>query len=319
MSSCLILNADDFGLTRGINRAIEELFRAGAITSATMMATGPAFDDAVRIAHANPGLGIGCHIVLTDGIPVLHPAEIPTLLGPDGKSFRSSLLDFQLAAVTGALNEDEICREAQAQIAKLQRAGLDVTHIDTHKHTHIFPSVARPLLFVAERSRIGAIRNPFEQAWSRGLGHPGIIRRAEVALLAPLRRKFAALPQIRSGAVATTDGTIGMSATGRLDRGTLESILQRMPHGTWEMVLHPGYNDSDLDKVTTRLRSTREIEMQALLDVFGNQPDSSGNQKFTNGAHLPTPELIHYGALGPFARLRELRQFKPNTGHEVLL
>jgi predicted glycoside hydrolase/deacetylase ChbG (UPF0249 family) len=309
MPARLILNADDFGLTPGINRAIEELHRAGALTSATLMASGPAFDDAVAVARRNPALGVGCHIVLTDGIPVLHPDEIPSLLGPDGKTFRSSLLDFHLAVLRGKVKVEHLCREMQAQVARLQRAGIDVTHLDTHKHTHILPQIARPLLFVAERARIGAVRDPFEEPWSRSLGHAKLLRRLEVAALHPLRRKFAAIPQIRTGAVATTDGTIGISATGRLDRSTLRAILKHMPpHGTWELVTHPGYNDSDLDRVTTRLRTHRNIEREALLEAFASESPQPN-----------APELIHYAALGPYARVRELEQFEPNNGHEAML
>src|SRR6202453_1019094 len=94
MPARLIINADDFGLTRGVNRAIAELHQAKALTSATLMATGAAFDDAVALAHANPALGVGCHVTLTDGIPVSSPQSIPTLLGPNGKNFRSSLSNF---------------------------------------------------------------------------------------------------------------------------------------------------------------------------------------------------------------------------------
>src|ERR1700676_991583 len=90
----LILNADDFGLTHGINRAIGELHSAGVLTSATLMANGPAFDNAVEAAHSHPALGVGCHIVLTDGAPVSPPNSIRSLLGSDGKNFRTSLIDF---------------------------------------------------------------------------------------------------------------------------------------------------------------------------------------------------------------------------------
>src|ERR1700678_2360716 len=123
MASRLIINADDFGLTPGVNRAIAELHQARVLTSATLMATGPAFDDAVAVAHANHTLGVGCHIVLTDGIPVSHPESIPTLLGPDGKTFRLSLIDFLQALLRGSISEEDITREAAAQIQKLQRAG----------------------------------------------------------------------------------------------------------------------------------------------------------------------------------------------------
>lgn len=296
----IIVNADDFGLTPGINRAVEELYRAGVLTSATLMANGPAFDDAVEVAQRNPGLAIGCHVVLTDGIPVSHPLDIPSLMGPDDKTFRASLVDFFWAVLRGRVKETDVAREAYAQIARLQRAGIDVTHVDTHKHTHMLTGVARPLLFVAERARVGAVRNPFEQAWSLRLGLGSPIRKLEVRLLAPLQRKFLALPQVKSGAVATTDGTVGISATGQLNRDALRRLLEAMPAGTWELVTHPGYNDADLARVETRLRDTRDIERKALL------------------AELPrhAVELTNFGTLGPFAQVRAVQQFVPNSGHE---
>lgn len=265
----LILNADDFVLTGGINRAIAELYRAGALTSATLMASGPAFEDAVATARSNPGLSIGCHVVLTDGTPVSEPKDIPTLLGPDGRHFRSSLLSFLFAVISGRVREEEIARETFAQVQRLQQAGLDVTHLDTHKHTHILPRVARALLQVAEQTGVPAVRNPFEHSWSLAVSRSSLVRRLQVRLMAHLRKSFEALPQICSGAVVTSDGTIGISATGHLDQACLESLLTAMPEGTWELVCHPGYNDSDLDQVATRLRETREIEREALLSLFG--------------------------------------------------
>ena len=313
MAPRLILNADDFGLTRGINRAIAELHAAGALTSATLMANGPAFDDALDVARAHPALGVGCHIVLTDGTPLCHPQSIPSLLGADGKTFRPSLLDFLIAAHRGIVREDDIAREAAAQIQRLQRAGIDVTHVDTHKHTHILPNVARPLLFVAERAGIGAIRNPFEEPWSLRISHSDPVRRLQVWLMSHLRPRFEQLPQIRSGSIQTTRGTIGISATGRLDEALLRNIVRELPEGVSELVLHPGYNDRDLDSVTTRLRASREIERDALLSVFAPQPAAS------NSSHLSRPQLISYGELGTQGLLRELHQHVPNTGYETIL
>ena len=339
----LILNADDFGLTPGINRAIAELHHAGALTSATLMANGPAFDDAVAIAHANPNLGIGCHIVLTDGSPLSHPDTVPTLLGGDGKTFRTSISDFLFAVLFNQVDPDDIIREATAQVQRLQRAGIDVTHLDTHKHTHILPSVAKPLLFVAERCGVSAIRNPFEQPWSLAIGHADPLRRLQLKLLAPLRKRFQALPQIRDGSITTTDGTLGISATGHLDEQTLRQLLAAMPDGLWELVSHPGYNDRDLDAITTRLRLTREIERNALLNVFSKSTSNPGAPHLASEIWVSTeskaspinpspessiliedspkpnlPELIHYGKLGRTGVLRELGQFTPNTGHERL-
>ena len=267
----LILNADDFGLTRGINRAIAELHALCALTSATLMASGPAFDDAVAIAHAHPTLGVGCHIVLTDGTPISPPHTIPTLLGPDGKTFRPKLTHFVRDLFLNRIAEADIAREASAQIERLQHRGIIVTHLDTHKHTHIFPRVARPLLAVAERTRVPAIRNPFEQPWSLALSNSTLLRRAQLRMIHHLRPRFLALPQIKSGSILTTDGTLGISATGHLDPTTLSAILNAMPDGLWELVCHPGYNDRDLDAITTRLRNTREVERTALLTTFAQQ------------------------------------------------
>ena len=283
----LIINADDFGLTPGVNRAIAELHQAGALTSTTLMATGSAFDDAVATARANPTLGVGCHIVLTDGVPVSPPESIPTLLGPDRKTFRPSLIDFVQALLRGKINTGDIEREAAAQIQKLQHAGIQVTHIDTHKHTHLFPGVLHPLLRLAEQHSVRAIRHPFEQSWSLALGHGNRIRRLQVKLLGNLKTRFERQPQIRNAHVLTTNGTIGISATGNLYNQTLHEILYAMPaEGTFEFVCHPGYNDSDLDRITTRLRTHRDIERTALLTEIPLLT-----------THPNAPQLINYGNL----------------------
>jgi len=295
MACRLIINSDDFGFTLGVNRSIAELHQAGVLTSTTLMATGAAFDDAVAIAHANPLLGVGCHVVLTDGEPISPPESIPTLMGPNGKSFRPSLIDFMQAVARGKVREEDIEREALAQIQKLQRAGIAVTHLDTHKHTHLFPAVARPLLRVAEQCSIGAIRNPFEPAWSSRLAPNAFVRRVQFHILSILGKKsFKSLPQLKNRCVQTTNGTIGVSATGQLDAASLRKILQGIPEGTWELVCHPGYNDAALNAIPTRLRATREIERNALLQEI---PEAI---RTVSGL-----ELIHYGQVSKSHRKDE--------------
>ncbi len=286
MRARLIINADDFGLTPGINRSIEELHRAGVLRSATLMANGPAFQDALTVANRNASLGVGCHVVLTDGLPVSPPESIPSLLGSDGRSFRPSLLQFASAAVLGQLREQDICTEALAQIRKLQHAGLSVTHLDTHKHAHLFPAVSRPLFDAARQTSVPAIRYPFEPPWSLGRASGARDRQMEVRLLNRLKPRFHAAFNLHHGLLATTDGTIGIAATGHLDEPVLRDLLQNLPEGTWELVCHPGYGDPDLDLVRTRLRTHRDIERKALLDVVPqvlSRPDA--------------PSLIHYGDL----------------------
>jgi predicted glycoside hydrolase/deacetylase ChbG (UPF0249 family) len=287
MSARLILNADDFGLTPGINRAIGELHSACVLTSATLMANGPAFDDAVAVAHSHPTLGVGCHIVLTDGVPVSPPETIPSLIAANGKSFRPSLLDFLQALLLGRIRQADVAREALAQIQKLQHAGVKITHLDTHKHTHLFPTIARPLLEVAESTSIRAIRNPFEPNWSLALDQGSSTRRLAIKLIGRLRPRFDASLHLHQGRILTTDGTVAISATGELTAATLNQILRALPlTGTYELCCHPGYNDRDLDAIATRLRTHRNVEREALLSEVPKvlaQPNP--------------PQLIQYGSL----------------------
>jgi predicted glycoside hydrolase/deacetylase ChbG (UPF0249 family) len=287
MPARLILNADDFGLTPGINRAIGELNSAGVLTSATLMASGPAFDDAVAVARAHPTLGVGCHIVLTDGVPLAPREHIPGLLSRDGKTLRRSLGDFIQALLRGKIKPAEIELEALFQIQKLQSAGIKITHLDTHKHTHLFPAVTQRLLALAESNRIPAIRNPFEPAWSLGLEHGSQLRRTAIKLIGRLRPRFEANLQRHQNRVLTTDGTVAISATGQLDATTLAQTLAALPdEGTYEFCCHPGYNDSDLDRVTTRLRAHRDTEREALLTEIPVLLAQSN-----------APKLVHYGSL----------------------
>jgi len=272
--SRLIVNADDFGLTAGVNRAILELHRAGVLNSATLMARAAATEEAIDIALSTPSLGVGCHIVLVDGVPVLSPRHnipnlaIPNLADPMDGVFQPTLFRFldcmyRSWPIPSAIRTREIEAEAAAQIALLQSRGLHLTHVDTHKHTHMFPAVLRPVLRAAQAAGIRAVRNPFEPKWSlRATPGAAWIRRMEVSLLRRLEPAF--LRIVAEEGFTTTDGAIGVLATGSLDSSTVASLLSALPPGTWELVTHPGYNDADLAQARTRLLDSRETELNAL-------------------------------------------------------
>jgi chitin disaccharide deacetylase len=260
------VNADDFGLTEGVNRAIVEAHQRGIVTSATLMANGAAFDHAVRLAKENPSLHVGCHLVLMDGEPVLPTKEVASLV-PDGKRLRADFASFAWAALRGRIVDAHIEREATAQLRKIQSAGLSLSHFDSHKHAHMLPMVLRPLLRAAQACGIRALRNPFVPL--RPIAYAHLFRRphlwtryTEVKLLRGWHDAFRRI--VAAAGMNTTDGSFGVLSTGALDLPLFEAIAGCVPDGTWEFVCHPGYNDADLDHVRTRLRASRVLELEVL-------------------------------------------------------
>ena len=262
----LIINADDFGFTGGVNRAIVKAHLEGIVTSATLMANAPAFDQAVTLAATAPDLSVGCHVILIDGSSLLPRSQVSTLLeGRDNTNFYRSAGALAWRTLTGRIDPAQIELEAVAQIRKLQSAGISVTHIDTHKHTHILPQVLRPLLRAAQTCGVRKIRNPFGRMLLAGLLRYASLwkRWIEFRTLQTLARSFR--ETVKNVGMITADGTIGIVATGALDEKLFRALIENLPDGTWEFVCHPGYNDPELQSLRTRLRKSREQELEILI------------------------------------------------------
>lgn len=264
----LIVNADDLGYTPGVDRAIASLHGAGALSSATAMATGKSLP---QVAADLPGtLGLGCHVMLVDGAPVSPPRSISTLT--PGGVFRPTLGRFMAALFAGRIRDREMEQEAVAQIRSLQNRGFRLTHMDTHKHTHLFPRVLRPLLRAALQCGVSAIRNPFEPPWAQAVSHEaGLVRRMEVQALSIFRKEF--FREVNRAGLRTTAGALGVLATGVLDAEALDRLLGALqkhgdPDACYELVCHPGFHDAALDAARTRLRAERERERTALLKII---------------------------------------------------
>jgi hopanoid biosynthesis associated protein HpnK len=256
----LIINADDFGLTAGVNRGIVKSHRSGIVTSTTLMACGSRFEEAAALAKEMPRLSVGCHVVLVDGVATLSASEVSSLVVNSSPRFRETLTSFAYLAVLGRLREWQIEAEITAQIQKLQSAGIAVSHLDSHKHTHMFPNVLNAMLRAGASCGVRAIRNPFEPLVFAKLAHWK--RQFQVRLLRSFRPNFR--QALDETGLATPDGCIGIAATGGLSEGTFCQLIENLPEGTWEFVSHPGYNDSDLDQVKTRLRESRQRELDIL-------------------------------------------------------
>jgi hopanoid biosynthesis associated protein HpnK len=265
----LIINADDFGLTQGVNRAIAEAHTQGVVTSSTLMAASAGFAGAVTIAKANAKLSVGCHVVLTDGDAVSTHNAVPSLLEANGGTpiLCRGFVDFLSRALRGRISASEMRTEIVAQIRKLQNAGLAVSHVDTHKHTHLFPVIFKPLLEAARECGVGAVRNPFGPVKAIAFAH--LMRRPRLwtrySELGVLRGFAAAFRRaVQEAGMITTDGSFGIVGTGALDETLFSAIIGCLPEGIWEFVCHPGYCDSELLSLGGRLRQSREQELRIL-------------------------------------------------------
>ena len=229
MSRRLIVNADDFGFTPDVDLGILEAHRNGILTGTTLMANGDAFDDAARIAQATATLDIGCHLVLIGGRSLLPPyAALPR-----------SVPELLRALATRRLR---VYDELAAQVHKILAAGLRPTHLDTHKHTHLAPPVLEAVARVAEEFEIRWVRRPFDLPALGWLFHRVLARHG----------------------CRTTDHFTGFRLTGRFGAAELVRLIRELPEGLTEFMCHPGYCGQALRGAPTRLKESRERELQAL-------------------------------------------------------
>ncbi len=238
----LVVNADDFGFTTDVNRGIVDAHTRGILTATTLMANGPAFDDAVRLARAVPGLDIGCHLVLV-GAPGL-PQTVAQLL---------------TALVLGRVRPYE---EFAAQIHRMLDAGIVPTHLDTHKHTHLAPPVLDAIARASEDFRIPWVRRPFDLPLTALRGGVPRSKRLTSDALQLLRRRFHRVLARRH--CRTTDHFAGFQITGRFRSAELGALIRALPDGLTEFMCHPGYCTAELRAAPTRLKESREEELAAL-------------------------------------------------------
>ncbi|HXG91976.1 MAG TPA: ChbG/HpnK family deacetylase [Blastocatellia bacterium] len=267
----LIVNADDFGLTHGVNAGIIRAFKDGILTSATLMANGDAFDDAVELARANPELGVGCHLAAVGGRPVSAANEINSLVSDDGR-LPATLSELMIKIARGKVQIKDIEREFASQVERAIRAGITPTHLDTHKHTHTHPRVMKAVAKVAREFNIKCVRNPFESVFAAAAVGPAARARRKVylkqcamsAAIAPRAARFKRMA--REHGLIAPDHFRGVRLTGLLDSEAVCNIIRSLSEGVTELMCHPGVYDDALERERTRLKQERERELEALID-----------------------------------------------------
>jgi predicted glycoside hydrolase/deacetylase ChbG (UPF0249 family) len=246
----LVVNADDFGFTEDVNEGIVECHVKGILTAATLMANGPAYRHAVELARAHPSLDIGCHLVLVGGRSLLNSE----------RRFPDTVAEMIAAVAARQLRPYD---ELRAQISRIVDEGLQPTHLDTHKHTHLFPPVLDAVARLSAEFEIRWVRRPFDFPMNTSTT-PWLVR-ATSRGLDFLRHRFHNVLN-RHGCM-TTDHFAGFQLTGRFGESELIEFFPTLPAGTTEFMCHPGRLGSELKAANTRLRESREWEMQALTSV----------------------------------------------------
>lgn len=268
----LIINADDFGLHEQINKGIIKGFKEGIITSTSIMPTAPAFAEAVELAKQNPDLGIGIHLTLCTCVPSCLPkSDVSSLLGADG-NFLPSYVDFAKRYYTGRINSFELEAELRAQFEKALNSGINITHIDSHQHTHMLPGINSLVIELCKEYNIKRVRVPkeayfFTGGYKVGLGRK--IGRAGLSFCADLAK-----PNVSDAGLITTDHFFGMLAGCNLNEELVGNIIKLLPDGTSELMTHPGLSQEILAKALpwelhweNELAAMLSLKNKALLEA----------------------------------------------------
>ncbi len=236
----LVVNADDFGFTRDVNQGIVKAHREGILTATTIMSEGAAFEDAVRLARENPTLDIGVHLILVGQAP--YPITVAELT-------RAVML-----------RRIRIYEELSAQVRRVLDAGLQPSHLDTHKHTHLLPPVLNAVARISEEFKIPWVRRPFDFP----LEPHGIPwkKRTVSRAFGMVRGRFERV--LARHGCRSTDHFAGFQITGKFDASDVAALIRALPEGSTEFMCHPGICTAELRAASTRLKESREEELRAL-------------------------------------------------------
>jgi predicted glycoside hydrolase/deacetylase ChbG (UPF0249 family) len=252
----LVINADDLGFAPGVNRGIIEAHDAGTLSSASMMVNTPALAEAIALAVSRPRLGVGLHLNLVAGRPL---ADVPSLTDARTGTFHP-LGELARRALTGRVRADDVRRECDAQLRALASAGIIPTHLDSHRHAHALPGILPTVAASAHEAGLHWVRRPLDRP---DLRHPAASAKM-LALHAAWRRALIDVDRAHLPLLARAPHFRGMTLQGASDvEARLLALLDGLPPGSTELMLHPGYDDPIL-AAQDPYRRAREREVAAL-------------------------------------------------------
>jgi hopanoid biosynthesis associated protein HpnK len=258
----VIVTADDFGLSRAVNEAIEQAHRDGVLRCASLMAGAAAAQDAVVRARRLPQLRVGLHVVVVDGSPLLPAAAVPDLVDRDGR-FDTRLVRAGVRFFFVPRVRCQLEAEIRAQFEAFAATGLVLDHVNVHKHMHLHPTVLGLILKIGREFGVRAMRLPYEPVRTlRGLH----ARRSGPLLSAALLAPWNGLLQwrLRRAGIRFNQYVFGLSTTGGMTEDIVLRIVQGLPEGVSEIYFHPAAA-ACADKNPHAARDRRDVELQALV------------------------------------------------------
>ena len=245
----LIVTADDLGLTKSINEGIAGACKEGIVTAVSVIPTGEAFEDALDVIKDLPFKDVGAHLSLSETRPLLTNSK-----------FYKNHNEFFLKLLSGMVDLDGIYAELKAQLEILKKAGFKITHINSHEHIHIIPSVLDIFIRLAKEYDVPVIR------FSRG------DRPINRMALKEYYRSFVLnyftgriKNDLKKSGLIYTDHFMGLLDAGQLDIDKIENMLAILKEGVTEIVTHPGFLSPEV-LGHYKWHSGGETELFALTD-----------------------------------------------------
>ena len=201
----------------------------------------PAVADAVARARRLPKLGVGLHLVLADGTPLLPAGEVPALVGADG-NFDPNMVRAGFRFYFSPAARRQLAAEIRAQFEAFRTTGLALDHVNGHKHVHLHPTVARLVVEIGRDYGMRAMRLPYEPVAALQLAAPGERRAAPAwsPVVSALRRR------LDRAAIARTDQVFGIAWSGEVVEDRWLALLPHLPHGVSEIYAHPACGAASL-------------------------------------------------------------------------
>jgi len=237
-SKQVILNADDFGRSAGINAAVRKAHEQGMLTSTSLMITGEMANEAVEIARAHPDLAVGLHIVIVAGRAALPPARIPHLVDAQGR-FSSDPVRAGLRYFFVRAARQELHSEIREQFERFAATGLPLAHVDGHVYMHLHPVALESIILLATEFGAQRIRIPRDDfALCISLDRSKLLQKAVTAAVYALLCRWS-MRRLRRTSLRVTDRVYGLLQTGNMHQTYVQGVLRRLSVPSAELYFHP--------------------------------------------------------------------------------